>query len=199
MFLVQGGCLGHLGERQLNTMSFIKNIDHSLAEFKAAMMPLLTALYKEAVDGYINLQKRGAILFKAFCHNAINLCLNLSVKSFAIMTIIPAVLLLASLDLSSRAEKEAQQMKAAMAEQRQNTRINTQTMHAGVDMQQQTTVTPAAAAAAQHLAATQKIVPPLISSDAFMTFTQQPTPRDAEEYLKEGLKAAKKIEPAAGP
>jgi hypothetical protein len=210
MFYLHGVAGYSKGEPQVHTMSFTEKIDQSLAKFKVVMIPLIDAFYKEAVDGYINLRKRGTILLKTFCHNAINFCMGLSVKSFAALALVPAVLLLATVDLSSRGERDAQQMKAAISAQLQNTRANTQTTHAGIDMQHtqagkmnqaaQQTQTGAPDAAAQRLADTKRIVPPIISSEAFLTFTQETqTARDAEAYLKEGLKAAQKMEPAAGP
>jgi hypothetical protein len=177
--------------------SFAKKCDESFTKLKADMTPVLKVLYKQAVDGYVNLHKRGTILLKAFCHNTVNICMGLSLKSFAAITLLPAVLLLATVDLSSRGERDAQHMKAAIAAQLQNTRGNTQTTHAGVDMQVQNK--DKMDAAAQQLAGgAPKIAPPILSSDAFQAFMQETkTARDAEAYLEESLKAAA-IEPAAG-
>lgn len=210
MFNTHGDAGDGKGELRVYTMSFTKKLDQSFARFKADMTPVLKALYKEAVRNYLQLQKRGMILLKAFCHNAINTCMGLSLKSFVAITLVPAVLLVATVDLSARGERNAQQMKAAIATQLQNTRTNTQTTHAGVDMQQtqagkvnqaaQETQAAVAKTTAQQLAGTKSLVPPIISSEAFQSFVQETkTARDAEAYLKEGLKAAQKIEPAAGP
>ncbi|MDP2205708.1 MAG: hypothetical protein Q8K65_05320 [Alphaproteobacteria bacterium] len=179
--------------------SFAKKFDQSFTKLKADMTPVLKALYKQAVDGYVNLHKRGTILLKAFCHNAVNICMGLSLKSFAAITLLPVVLLLATVDLSSRGERDARQMKDVIAAQLQNTRNNTQTTHAGIDMQHQQKTDKAAAAAAQQLAGgASRIAPPILSSEAFLAFTQETqTARDAAAYLEEARKAAK-IEPAAG-
>jgi hypothetical protein len=177
-------------------MSFSKKYGQSLARITAEMTPVIKALYKEAADAYINLHKRGTALFKAFCHNAVNVCLNLSAKSFAMIALVPAGLLLATVDVSSRAEKNAQQMKTAIAAQLQNTRPNTQTSHAGIDMQN--TQAGMANALAADLAGAARIAPPVLSSDALLTLRQESGARDAVAYLEEGLKAAQ-VEPAAGP
>lgn len=192
-----GAADGQQGEPRVHTMSFAKKFDQSFAKLKADLTPVLKTLYKQAVDGYVNFHKRSTILLKAFCHNTVNICLGLSLKSFAAITLLPAVLLLATVDLSSRGERDAQQMKAAIAAQLQNTRGNTQTTHAGVDMQEQNK--DKLDAAAQKLAGGgPRIAPPILSSDAFQTFMQQTnTARDAQAYLEESLKAAQ-IEPAAG-
>lgn len=176
-------------------VSFAKKFDQRWAKIKADMMPVLKMAYKQAVDGYINFHKRSTILLKAFCHNAVNICMGLSLKSFAALTLLPAVLIFATVDLSSRGEKDAQKMKATIAAQLQNTRSNTQTTHAGIDMQQQKLDSKDT-----HLLAggAPKIAPPILSSDAFLAFTQETqTARDAALYLEEASKAAK-IEPAAG-
>lgn len=196
MFYLQGEAARPQGERRVQTMSFSKKFDQSFAKLKADMTPVLKALYKQAVDGYVHFHKRGMILLKTFCHNAVSVCMGLSVKSFAALTLIPAVILVTTVDLSSREERNAQQMKAAIAAQLQNTRNNTQTTHAGVDMQK--SKSDKENQAAQQLAGAAKIIPPIVSAEAFMTFSQDlQAPRDAAAYLEESLKAAK-IEPAAG-
>jgi len=178
-------------------VSFAKKFDQRWAKIKADMMPVLKMAYKQAVDGYINFHKRSTILLKAFCHNAVNICMGLSLKSFAALTLLPAVLIFATVDLSSRGEKDAQKMKATIAAQLQNTRTNTQAMHVGIDIQQQQKIdTTDADAIARHLAiGLPKIAAPVSYSENFVTSAQGT--RDAGAYLDEARKAAK-IEPAAG-
>lgn len=191
--------------KRMQTMSFMKKFDQSFAELKAAAEPHLRRLYKEAVNGYINFRKRGTILLKAFCHNAINTCMGLSLKSFAALTLVPAVVLLFAVDVSSKGERDAVQLRAAIAAQLAHSRMNTsqaaaaQAAAAAQQQQHATQIGAANAALLQQAADVKKIVPPILPSEAFMSFVgDKETPRDADEYLKEGLKAAKQIEPAAG-
>lgn len=213
MFLVQGDTrstgeqMRRIRGKRMQTMSFMKKFDQSFAELKAAAEPHLRRLYKEAVNGYINFRKRGTILLKAFCHNAINTCMGLSLKSFAALTLVPAVVLLFAVDVSSKGERDAVQLRAAIAAQLAHSRMNTsqaaaaQAAAAAQQQQQQraTQIGAANAALLQQAADVKKIVPPILPREAFMSFVgDKETPRDADEYLKEGMKAAKQIEPAAG-
>lgn len=214
MFLVQGDtrkAWGNMARRirgkRMQTMSFMKKFDQSVAELKAAAEPHLRRLYQEAVKGYINFRKRGTILLKAFCHNAINTCMGLSLKSFAALTLVPAVVVFFAVDVSSKGERDAVQLRAAIAAQLAHSRMNTnqaaaaQAAAAAQQQQQQhaAQIGIANASLLQQAADVKKIVPPILPSEAFMSFVgDKETPRDADAYLKEGLKAAKQIEPAAG-
>lgn len=212
MFLIQGDAVAMEIIRQtargmrMYTMTFMKKFDQSFAELKAFAEPHLRRLYKEAVDSYINFRKRGTILFKAFCHNTVNFCMGLSLKSFAALTLVPAIVLLVSIDVSSKGERDAKQLRASIAAQLAHSRTNTQAAAAAaaqaaaaVRGTQLPGQSGAAASLIQNTADNKKIVPPMISADAFMSFVDnEQTPRDAEAYLREGMKAAQKIEPAAG-